>query len=244
MSREAGVSFRDHWYCSPQCLVRNLQKEVARLRRIPMARSLPDHRMPLGLTLVSRGQLTAEQLRGALAAQRAAGCDRIGQWLIRLGFTDERQVLTALGLQWGCPVFNLNDGKVPDCAGLIPLKLLEHYRILPVQYVSKTRTLYLGFSDAVDHSLMYSLEHMLMCKTKWCAVSGSSVNKLLVIAAEERRLTEVAFNSECPDDEVARISVAYMLKLGSQTVRVMRCGTLLWIRLSGGDQETDLLFRS
>jgi len=209
-----------------------------------MADCLSDHRMPLGLTLVSRGQLTPEQLRSALVAQRAAGGGRIGQWLIRLGYTDQRQVLAALGLQWGCPVFNLNDGKLPDCARLIPLRLLEHYRILPIHFVSKTRTLCLGFSDAIDHSLMYALEHMLTCTAKWCAVSGSSVNKLLLIAAEEKRLTEVAFDRECADDEVARISLAYMLKLGPQTVRLTRCGTHLWIRLSGGDQETDLLFRT
>jgi hypothetical protein len=194
--------------------------------------------------LMSRGQITASQLRMALDKQKSSGAGRIGEWLIRLGYVSEPQVLGALGVQWGCPVFHLSEERLPACVGLLPLKLLEYHHMLPVHFVLKTRVIYLGCSLCVDHSTMYAIEQMLACKTAWCAVGQSTVEKLLQKARQETRSSEAIFDSFCSEDEVVRVTLAYGLKLGTHTIRVARSGEYLWIRLVGGNQETDLLFRA
>ena len=70
------------------------------------------HRVPLGLLLLSRQQLTAAQLRTALEAQRAAGQGKIGEWLRQLGFVTELQVTAALARQWSCPVLITGPGEL------------------------------------------------------------------------------------------------------------------------------------
>jgi hypothetical protein len=90
-------------YCLDDCMERALGDAVQRLRSVAQ-RALAPHRVPLGLVLLSRQQLTAEQLRAALTAQRIAGRGRIGEWLQALGFASEQQVTAALARQWSCPV--------------------------------------------------------------------------------------------------------------------------------------------
>jgi len=133
------------------------------------------HRVPLGLLLISRAQITEHQLKEAISKQQGSGSGRIGEWLIRLGFVSEEQVLAALGIQWSCPVMRVDDVHLPDCTRLVPLKLLEHHSIMPVQFVAKTRTLYLGFSVGINHVILYSIEQMLACKARWCALSGMAL---------------------------------------------------------------------
>ena len=222
----------------------SLRLEILRMRS-PRTGKLPSsRRVPLGLMLMSRGEITASQLTIALDKQKSSGSGKIGEWLIQLGYVGEPEVLGALGAQWGCPVLNLSAERLPDCVGLLPLKLLECHHMLPVQFVLKTRILYLGCSLSIDHSAMYSIEKMLACKTAWCAVGQSTVGKLLQKARQEIRMREVIFDSFCPEDEVVRFTLAYGLKLGTQVVRVTRSGEYLWVRLVGGDQQTDLLFRA
>ncbi len=85
---------------------RALTDTLRRLRSVSLrASATAPHRVPLGLVLLSRQQLTAEQLRAGLAAQRSAGRGRIGEWLQTLGFASEQQVTSALARQWSCPVW-------------------------------------------------------------------------------------------------------------------------------------------
>src|SRR5579863_3871371 len=71
-----GVVIQGLRYCGDECAERALADA---LRRIGSAssqtssRTTVPHRVPLGLLLLSRQQLTAEQLRAALGAQRTAG---------------------------------------------------------------------------------------------------------------------------------------------------------------------------
>ena len=55
----------------------------------------------------SRAGSTRDDLRAALAAQRAAGSGRLGNWLVRQQSVSEELVTRALGLQWGCPVLGM-----------------------------------------------------------------------------------------------------------------------------------------
>jgi len=61
------------------------------------------HRVPLGLLLLSRQQMTAAQLRTALERQRASGEGRIGDWLRRWVLPSELQITAAVARQWRVP---------------------------------------------------------------------------------------------------------------------------------------------
>ena len=92
----------------------------------------------------------------ALEAQSAEGRGRIGGWLETMGFATEEQVTAALGTQWGCPVLPFYADGDPHCREMLPFRLMEKFRMLPVQYVTSTRRLYVAFSEGVDYSALYA----------------------------------------------------------------------------------------
>src|ERR1700760_4235571 len=80
-----------NWACSPACMQQMVQGVI--LREAAEASSgqkiVHQHRVPLGLVLLSRGSITREQLRKALEGQRKAGTGKLGEWLIRQTATEE-----------------------------------------------------------------------------------------------------------------------------------------------------------
>jgi hypothetical protein len=101
--KSRGVVIQGLRYCLEECMERAVGDALDRLGPVSKRAPAP-HRIPLGLLLLSRQQLTTDQLRAALAAQRSAGRGRIGEWLQALGFASEQQVTAALARQWSCPV--------------------------------------------------------------------------------------------------------------------------------------------
>src|SRR5271155_3259065 len=85
--RSRGVRLGGARYCRAECLERALLEVLGRAHSVPQSAPTAPHRIPLGLLLLSRQQLTAGQLRMALEAQReAAGrgqspdLRKIGAW--------------------------------------------------------------------------------------------------------------------------------------------------------------------
>src|SRR5579885_2884195 len=91
-------------WCFPRCFNRELERLILEASSGQWTPAARPRRMPLGLLLLSRGQLTSEQLQQALDAQRLAGRVPIGKLLRDLNFVSENQVTAALAAQWGCPV--------------------------------------------------------------------------------------------------------------------------------------------
>jgi hypothetical protein len=64
-----GYSLDGHWYCSPVCFEHALVSAIGQfLPGAPQPRA-KDHRIPLGLLMLSRGLVDNEQLKKALKAQ-------------------------------------------------------------------------------------------------------------------------------------------------------------------------------
>jgi hypothetical protein len=102
--KSRGVVIEGLRYCREDCMEQALTDALRRRRSVSQSAQAP-HRVPLGLVLLSRQELTAEQLQAGLAAQRSAGRGKIGEWLQTLGFASEQQVTSALARQWSCPVW-------------------------------------------------------------------------------------------------------------------------------------------
>jgi hypothetical protein len=246
-------------YCHSECLemalVEILQTRPAP-RRAPVA-----HRVPLGLLLLSRQQLTGEQLRIALEAQRksyraSAGLSadssadvgesleqdpryrakKIGVWLQELGFATEQQVTAALARQWSCPVLKAGlMAAASERFPAIPARLLESFQMMPVEVVEATRTLLMAFSQGIDYTVLYAIEQMLGYRTEPCLVCPSVLEKGLQSLARRRR--DVVFDRLQDAGECARIVANYATRAKAEEVRVARCGEHFWVRLERGRQE-------
>ena len=233
------------WYCLDHCLERALTDALQRMRSTPKT-SAAAHRIPLGLLLLSRQQLTAEQLRQGLAAQRAAGRGRIGEWLQALGFANEQQITSALARQWSCPVLRASslpagDGRGPQ----LPVALLEAFFMVPVDYVPSRATLHLAFSEGIDYTVLYAIEQMLGCHTEPCLVLPSALRKNLEARSKRRGECEVVFDRVSDAAELARIVRSYALRVAASEIRWAVCGPHLWVRMPRPPRPPlDLLLRS
>jgi hypothetical protein len=245
--RSRGVRLQGARYCRAECLERALLAVLGQARAVQRRAAVAPHRIPLGLLLLSRQQLTAEQLRTALEAQRAASCapsDRrrkIGEWLQELGFATEQQVTAALARQWSCPVLRsgsaaLGSGGSPAIFPAIPVPLLESFQMMPVGLAEATGTLLIAFSEGIDYTVLLAIEQMLGYRTEACLVCPSTLRKSLQ-ALQQREASDVVFDRMEDARECAHIIGSYCANVKAEEIRMARCGEHLWIRLERPREE-------
>lgn len=158
-SRETPV-FESGWCCSPACTAARVEAAVTR-EMDARGSSVQGHRhrVPLGLAMLEQGWITQKDLRAALAAQRAAGSSKLGQWLVRQQSVSEELVTRALGLQWGCPVLGMEFHNPEGLTALVPRLFVDAFGALPLR-VAAGKILYLGFEDRLDPALALALERI------------------------------------------------------------------------------------
>jgi hypothetical protein len=240
------ILVRGSRYCADQCLDKVLNDTIQQLRFAGRSATSAAHRIPLGLVLLSRQQLTAENLRIAIEAQRFAGYGRIGEWLQTLGFVSEHQVTAALARQWACPVRRtLPSAQELSRAPQIPPFLLQSCAMIPIEYVENTATLHIAFGEGIDRGVLYAIEQMLDCRTEPCLVVPSLLHKSLEASFEHRGPREVVFDRIADVNEGVRIICSYCTRVAAAEIRIVSCGLCLWIRLIGAKKRPlDLLFRT
>jgi Type II secretion system (T2SS), protein E, N-terminal domain len=239
----AAIHLHGTRYCAPQCFANAMRDCLAGISTAAQPVASVRHRIPLGLLLLSRGQLTNRQLRSALEAQRESGGHRLGEWLASMGYVTEQQITAALGMQWACPVLTAEVNPDFRTLRLLPFRWLETFRMLPLQFVPSTRMLYIAFSDGIDYSALYAVEQMLACRTEACLISGSAMDEALENGARQRGPGDLLFEGWRDATEMARIICGYVLKLGAKEVRAVGCGGYVWVRLTAGPDRANLLFR-
>lgn len=244
--KRRGFRLLGAWYCGGECVQKALAGMLARENPAPAARPSAAHRVPLGLLLLSRQQVTGEQLRIALEHQRCTGKGKIGECLQQLGFVDEAQITLALARQWSCPVLRTSPAAwAATNFTAIPLALLEASQMFPAEFAPASRTLLMAFSQAVDHSTLYAIEQMLDYRTQACFVGPRVLRQRLQWLAQVRRPLEFVFDRVEDVAECARIVGSYSAKLSAEEIRLIRCGPHLWIRLDREQQDpVHLIVRS
>jgi len=217
-------------FCREQCFDRALAVAVRRVSS-PAVSPVAGHRIPLGLLLLSRGQLSEPQLRIALERQRVAGQGRIGEWLRVLGFVNEQQITAALARQWSCPILRTIATASLDRLPLLPASLLEHFVMLPLAYIPATRTLHMVFGEGLDYAVLYAIEQMLNCRTEPCMATPNAVKQRLQHQPHGREDSEIVFDRIADEYELCRIVRSYALRTAAREVRLASCGPYLWARL-------------
>jgi hypothetical protein len=244
-SRRQDVLLNGSRYCADRSLEPALLDAFERVRSI-RKRTVVPHRIPLGLLLISRQQLTPEQLRTALSAQRGAGRGRLGEWLLALGFVTEEKITAALARQWSCPVLRTTSLERRTCRSpQVPATLLESFAMIPLDYTSATSTLHVAFSEGIDHSLLYAIERMTETRTAPCLAPSSFVRANLQSFSRDRRENELVFEGATDTSECCRIIRSYSLRLCIGEIRLAGCGPYVWVRLLRDSRAPmDLLFRT
>ncbi len=241
--RRSGMTVDGQWYCAPDCLEHTLRGQIEELMTFQgkpaKARS---SRVPLGLLLLSRGIMTAEQLRNALDHQRGTELN-FGEVVQQLGFATPEQVTAAVAAQWACPVFTMGDRRL-QLQVRVPRQFLELYRMLPVHYVESERRLLIGFVNGVQHQMLYTIGHMTSCSVAPCFITAREYESHLHSPSTSfLRDDELVFDQIVETAEMARIATSYVVQLAAERVRLGKCRDYLWTRIWGRKREMDLLFR-
>jgi hypothetical protein len=187
------------------------------------------HRIPLGLLMLERGWITAQELRRAVEAQRAEGRGRLGQWLLRQGVVDESKLTRALATQWSCPVLSLERNDPERMAPLMPRLFVEALGALPL-HVAASRLLYLGYDERPDPVLAVALERMTGFRVEGGAIEGSQFREIhsraLNAAYAPVELLEAA-----SERGLARAFATAIEKAQPVESRLVRLHGFLWLRM-------------
>ncbi len=239
----SGAYIGEERYCSPDCLQAGLALHFAELLQKPKGvQSKRQHRIPLGLELVSRGYISGKTLQTALQRQKQHPTLRLGQILIDMGSISEEQVTTALAGQWSVPVFRPDPSHVPEAAQLLPVALMQRYKMLPVHFNKQQKQLHLAFAQAVDSSVLYSIEQMLGVTTEACMADESVLVHLLELASNQQRPAEYVLNNLSATELVSMIA-GYALRLRAEHIRTSSCHGQIWVRATAKDTvATHFLF--
>ncbi len=241
--RNQGMSINEQWYCGAQCVEQALKGMIAEMvtstGRPVKART---SRIPLGLSLLQRGVLSAEQLAVAMDQHKSTGLN-FGEVVQQLGFATAEQVTAAVAAQWACPVFPLGDRQL-ELGIRIPRRFLELYGMLPVHYAETERRLLIGFVSAVQHQLLYTIGHITSCNVAPCFITAREYELHLNSPSTPfQRDDELVFDQIVDPTEMARIATNYVAQLGAERLRLGKSHDYLWARIWGRKREMDLLFQ-
>lgn len=228
--RRARPAFEGGWTCSPQCteahLLSAFQRELVGHARW---KGPHRHRIPLGLLMVEQGWLTAAQLRQGLAAQRAAGTGRLGDWLVREGAVDEVTVARALGIQWSCPVLAV----APDAAGsltsVMPRIFIEAFGGLPIRRETD-RLVYLGFEQSLDPVLALAVSRMSQTRVE-CAVVASTQFAIAQQSVLSANFPAIELAESLSESAAAQMLARSIERFQPADARLVRVHDCLWLRM-------------
>ena len=246
--QKAEITMHGCRYCSSACFKAAAEKKLSDLLSTGQEQVNHVTRMPLGLILIGRSLVTAEQLRDATDEQKEAGGE-IGEILVRHGYVSEKQVTGVRAVQWSCPVFSVP--KYPIKTEIqIPSVLIQLYSAIPLHYVPKTKHLLVGFVHNVEYGLLYAIEQMTGCNTQPCFVTPSDFEIQMQLREQiqelcgDTTLKELTFESVQTPAEMAQIVCSQGVDLEADEVIISRCREYLWARLKYGAEAVDLFFRA
>jgi len=103
----------------------------------------------LGEMLVKAQLITESQLDDAIKTQRREG-GKLGSIVVRLGFCNDQDIVSFLGMQYGVPAADLDQWPAiePSVIALVPAELANKHKVLPLQRSGNVLTM--AMSDPTD----------------------------------------------------------------------------------------------
>lgn len=223
--------FEGQWACSKECTRALVAAEIQRQMRLLAGATATEHRhrIPLGLVLLNRGLITQTQLRMALEAQRAAGCERIGYWLEQVCGISEERITMALASQWNRPVLSAEGFAAQRMALVMPEPLRKQLRALPLR-VAAGRMLYLGFEQEIHAAGVRAVERMCGLRVESGVVAGEAAKQ--VDAALSAAGSVACEEERCADaGELCQQIVGLLRKMQPVASRLVAIDGAWWLRM-------------
>ena len=231
--------FEGRWCCSMACLQARVTTAVRREMRTELKRRPHQHRVPLGLMLLSSGRVTQAALQHALQVQSETG-ERIGEVLTRECGVPERTVAQALAAQWSCPVWDVSGLLTTRVAALAPRAILQSGSILPlrlsleagsrVRSLASDSRLEVAFPGAIDPQAVFALRrvHDITVDAGIAPVTQWSEAHRRLLETDGVPCEEIG----CSDvTELERAVVRTLRRLQPVESRSVRLHQLYWLRL-------------
>lgn len=236
----AGVYVGETWYCSPDCFALGSRRTLASLTAGHVVEMPRNPRLSLGLALLSKGYLTEDQLRMAVARSQFPHSS-LESVLIELGIVSERQLAAARAAQWGYPVL----GQDPIGQAIesdLPPALLREYSAVPIHFSPRAKRLVLGFVHRVEHGLLQAIEQITGFRAEPCFITPTEFNE------QTSRLKLAPAYEEIVDDDpgnvaqMARTLGGLAVEFGGSEVSFTRCKSWIWARMLGKKGTIDAVF--
>jgi type IV pilus assembly protein PilB len=161
------------------------------------------HISRLGELLVGNNLITKDQLKQALAEQKAAGGQmRLGSILIRDSLITEADLTSFLSKQYGVPTINLADYDVDaQVIKIIPAEIAHKYQIVPVNRAGST--LIIAMSDPSNIFAIDDIKFMTGYNVEVVVVAESSIKAAIdKLYDQTASLADVMNDLEMDDLEV------------------------------------------
>ncbi len=149
-----GIEKGDKWFCSRECYVEWLVTET--IKKHKSREYISESRMKLGMLLLDKGVITPTQLQIALKEQEKTG-KKLGAILLKSGYIDEQNLLSALSKQYGISFINVDNLKeVSSPIGFIPKEIIFEFNLFPFLINKKEKFVNIVISDPSDLRLLIS----------------------------------------------------------------------------------------
>lgn len=235
-----GVFVGEQWYCSPDCFslaARGLLTSLSTTEVVEVPRT---PRLTLGLALLTKGSLTTEQFREALARHEQEGAE-FETIVTGRGWVTEKQLAAARAAQWGYPVLG-QDLSAHSVIADLPPALFHTCMATPLYYSAESRRLVLGFIQRVDHSLLQAIEQITGFRAEPCFITQGELTRQLGRLEGPRRYAQVLVDQPGAVLQMARSLGGYVLDVGASEAAFTRCHSYIWVRLKGNKGTMDVLF--
>ena len=164
---------------------------------------------PLGRVLIKMGRLTREQVHQALAVQTQQKARHlntpIGQVLVELGMISQKDLNFALAAQRGFEVVDLAGRDLPtDLVKQIPSQMASVYRVVPIAFDEKTKTLTIALDSPDNFRVVDDLQTLMGFKVITCIADPEEVAKILARYYETKQDSLSDLMSEIGSDSTLK----------------------------------------
>lgn len=235
-----GIRVGTFWYCCVDCFVMGARSTFENLCSRQVA-EIPRHpRLTLGLYLMTKGYVTAEQLRVATAQSEALDED-LEATLARLGMASDKQLAAARSAQWGYPVL------APEFIGEtveidIPKSVLAACKAAPLHYSAAARRILIGFASRVEHRFLESVEEMTGCRADACFITPGDFEEQMERVTFPKNYSEEVVDDPGSPERMARSLGRTAVQVGAREASFAQWRNLILVRIEGKRGKTDVVF--
>ncbi len=248
LNRRQAPRFEGYTFCSEACLRDHVDGElIERWYRLQQARSHQIRRPRLGTILLQTAFVTPDQLDIAVKMQRLNQEGRLGEWLLRLGYVEERQITLALSKQYALPVIHLDPSDTrSDAAEMIPGKVAKCGRLVPLGLDEEKGTLCVAVSGPVEFNSLEAIRRMAGVGLDTYIGDQSAVTSLIERLYEHEELSFANAPSYATQEElldICRTIVSSALIQRADNIQLELAEEFLWARLEFPGRSAQQVYR-